>query len=606
MKTKKMLPAAIAASLLLVMFLSSGSVFSQSTILLPDSLVNEIIAETSGEIALNNEMMLGAFERNRPEREYTGLFWETEYMLEKLNEYGFSDVHVEKFESGGTQWDAVKGRLTVISPFLEKIADHDEVAAMLARNSGNADITTQLVYVPDAGDTTSYEGIDVEGKVVISEISLGSVYATAVNRYGAAGVVSCNTRYPERHPDMIVWNSVRRGRSGNEGFGFNVRYPKGMELIGRLKRGDEIIVHAEVETKQYPAKLEVVTGLIPGTDRTDQELLLIAHLFEGIAKQGGNDNYSGSVCILETGRTILELIKRGVIEPPRRSIRFLWVPEMSGTRAYIERYPEEIKKMIAGINMDMVGEDLVETRSYFHVSRTQRSMPSFFNDITQEFAELTAKMNNDAHSRESYGRFPLKITSPNGSQMPFLLNVMGYDSGSDHVILSNPDVGVPTIYFECWPDDFYHSSMDTPDKTDPTQLKRVAFIAASSIITAAKATPDDAHTFVSLTAGKGRERIASSLKDVYNTLTEANEKNLQETYETGSAAIEQAFQHEADNINTISQVAGDDKQVLENMQVAVQNLEEEKKVCLKSLQNRYKFLCEKFGIPYKGSGLTPK
>jgi aminopeptidase YwaD len=58
----------------------------------------------------------------------------------------------------------------------------------------------------------------------------------------------------------------------------------------------------------------LITRFIPGTDRAEQELLFVAHLFEGVSKQGANDNLSGAACIFETGRTILGLVKKGVIE----------------------------------------------------------------------------------------------------------------------------------------------------------------------------------------------------------------------------------------------------------------------------------------------------
>jgi len=499
----------------------------------------------------------------------------------------------------------VKGRLTVVSPFTEVIADHDAVAAALARNSGNADVTAELVYVPDGGSAKSYEGSDVAGKIVISEGGISALFRTAVNRFGAAGVVAYGTRYPERYPDMIVWNSVPAAAGGRTGFGFNIVHPKGLDLIARLKRGEKITVHAEVESKRYPAKMEVVTGLIPGTGGTDQELLLIAHLFEGISKQGANDNISGSVCILETGRTILELIRRGVIAQPRRSVRFLWVPEISGTRAYIMRYPEEIGKMIAGINMDMVGEDLVKTRSYFHVSRTFHSVPSFFNDIVQEFAELTAAMNNDAHG-ETYGRFNLKITAPGGSQMPFLLNILGYDSGSDHGVLSNGVVKVPTVYLECWPDDFYHSSMDTPDKTDPTQLKRVAFIAAASTITAAQAAPDDAPALLALVAGNSRRRTAESCAAALQLLNAATAENVLQNYKKARIIAGQAFIHEMDNVQTLTLIAEDEQAVLQSIDIEKENLRRESGAFQESLRNLCTFLCRKFGVRFAEPELSPK
>lgn len=567
---------------------------AQSTVLLPDKTVRAVIAEASGEIALHNEMMLAPFERIRPEKEYTGLFWETEYLLGKLKEYGFSDAHVEQFGASGTQWAAIKGRLMMVSPAMEKLADIEETAAMLARGSSSADVTAELVYVPNGGREESYKGSDVGGKIVISEGALSATYSMAVGRLGAAGVCSFDTRYPEMYPNMILWNSVPRTGEGKTGFAFNLYYPKGKELVARLKRGDKITVRAEVETKQFPGKSEAVTALIPGTERDEKELLAVAHLYEGYTKQGANDNYSGSVCILETGRTILELIKQGLIPQPKRSIRFLWVPEISGTRAYIRKYPGEVGKMIAGINMDMVGEDLVKTRSWFLTSLTLWSVPSFFNDVVQEFAELTVALNNNAHG-DSYGKFNLNITSPNGNQMPFAYKFMGYDTGSDNTVLSNGVVRVPTVYFECWPDDFYHASMDSPDKSDATQLKRVAFIAASSLITGASAGEPQSAAFVSLAAGKSRKRIADAEAQALRLVGTADKESLAGSYRTALFTIEGAYLHEIENIHTIALFAGENG-VHDLIKIETANLEKEKAAALGSLRSWYGSKSAQLGI----------
>jgi hypothetical protein len=423
----------------------AGSAFARKTILLKENLIWEIIAEVSGQLQVNNIMQLAPYEMNRPESEYLGNYRETDFMLNILKQYGFSDVHVEKFDSD-PQWDAVTGRLTIIGPRKEVIADHDRVAASLAKGSLSSNVETELVYVPNGGNEKSYKDIDVKGKIVISEGNVRSIFNAAVNKHGAEGAVSYEVRYPERYPDMLVWSSVKPEKDKKRGFGFQITYTKGREIIVRLKKGKKITVHAEVETKEYPAKLDVVTGLIRGTDRSEQELLLVAHLYEGVSKQGANDNHSGVVCILETGRTILELVKKGVIKQPRRSIRFLWVAHFSGSRAYIEKHPEEMERVFAGINMDMVGEHLFKTRSCFNVCRSAWARPTFFNDVVQDFAELTREMNNNGIT-PYYGKLVLQIASPSGSQLPFLLNIIGYDSGSDHMEFSNENVKIPMVFF---------------------------------------------------------------------------------------------------------------------------------------------------------------
>jgi aminopeptidase YwaD len=588
---KKIIVFLIALSLLF-----QGSAFAQKTILLKENLIWEIIAEVSGVLQHNNIMQMAPYEMNRPESEYLENFRETDFMLNILKQYGFSDVHVEKFDSD-QQWDAVRGRLTITDPRNEVIADHDRIAASLAKGSKSSNVETELVYVPNGDSAESYKDFDVKGKVVISEGNVRAIFSAAVNSHGAAGAVSYEVRYPERYPEMLVWSSVQpeKNRKEEGGFGFQITYTKGLELIAQLKKGKEITVHAEVETKEYPHKLTVVTGLIPGTDRAAQELLFVAHLFEGISKQGANDNLSGVVCILETGRTILELVKKGLIEQPRRSIRFLWVSHFTGSRAYIRKHPDEMERVFAGINMDMVGEHLFKTRSIFNLSRSAWARPSFFNDVVQDFAELTREMNNNGIT-PYYGKLALQIASPSGSQLPFLLNVIGFDSGSDHMIFSNGNVKIPIVFFNCWPDDFYHSSMDTPDKSDPTQLKRVAFIAAASAIAATSAKPEDARTFAALSAGKGRRRIADKYEYSINLLQTAELADLYTAYKKAAITIEQSYKYETRNLKTIMNIAEDDKNAISTIEIESANFNNEMKTSLKSLNEMYKYLCRQHDV----------
>jgi hypothetical protein len=57
--------------------------------------------------------------------------------------------------------------------------------------------------------------------------------------------------------------------------------------------------------------------------------------------------------------------------------------------------------------------------------------------------------------------------------------VIPFGGGSDHYILSDPTVGVPTPMLNQWPDRFYHTSEDTLDKVDPSMLARIGSLAAA-------------------------------------------------------------------------------------------------------------------------------
>jgi len=485
--------------------------------------------------------------------------------------------------------------LTVLGPRKEIIADLDRIAASLAVGSISGNVKTDLVYVPNGTDKKSYKKFKVKGKIVISEGHISSIFNAAVKNNGAAGVVSYEVRYPEKYPEMRVWSTVKPDKKNPRGFGFQISFTKGRELIARLKKGKKVIVQAAVKTKYYPHKHEVVSALIPGTDRAAQELLLVAHLYEGVAKQGANDNYSGVACTLETGRVILKLIKEGIIKQPRRSIRFLWVPEITGSRAYIKKHHKKMAKIFAGINIDQVGEHLVRSRSIFYISRSAWGIPSFLNDVVQDFAELTRDLNNE-DAIGYYGRLALQIVSPLGSQLPFLLKMYGYDSNSDHQEFSNGIVKIPMMFLLCWPEDFYHSNMDTPDKSDPTQLKRVAFISTASVIAATRAGPDDAVTFAAVSAGKGRRRIADNFEYSIQLLQTAGASALYTSYKKAVTIIKESYKYEIANLMTLKLIAEENKNANRSLKNQAANFTSEMNAALRSLHEMYKQLCDQHDI----------
>ena len=76
---------------------------------------------------------------------------------------------------------------------------------------------------------------------------------------------------------------------------------------------------------------------IPGDGSTTQEVAIGGHLYEGVIKQGANDDNSGCALTLEIGRAYIKLIKEGKLPRPKRTINFQWVPEISGTNALAQR-----------------------------------------------------------------------------------------------------------------------------------------------------------------------------------------------------------------------------------------------------------------------------
>src|SRR5262249_58933048 len=123
------------------------------------------------------------------------------------------------------------------------------------------------------------------------------------------------------------------------------------------------------------------TAVIPGRDAAAGEVLLSAHLCHQSA--GANDNASGSAAIFEAARTLRAAIAAGSLPAPRRTIRFLWAPEIAGSEAWAVRHADIVKKTIGGVHMDMVGGRLDAIHGTFHLSRTAASLPHALNAVAE-------------------------------------------------------------------------------------------------------------------------------------------------------------------------------------------------------------------------------
>jgi aminopeptidase YwaD len=546
---------------LAIVFFSSGTIFcwSEEVNLLSRKIIHTIINEVSGEIALQNETMLAPFERIRKSDEFTGQFWESSYIMQKAKEYGLEDIQLHIFPSDEPLWQAKTGTLWLLEPEKEKLADIKEIAATLAIYSKNTDVTSELVYLERARRPSDYKGKDVSGKIILTADAIQEVQRIGVKEKGALGVISYASYTPGQYIDTVGWQwgllEKSEGIEENSLFGFSISRRVGEELKNRLLTGQRVVVQAKIETIFHPGRDEVVSAVIPGQEQRDEEFVLVAHLFEGISKQGANDNNSGSACILEVGRCLTRLIKEGKINRPQRSIRFLWVPEYTGTIKYLEKYPDISKRMICGINMDMVGCNLYQNNSPFHIYRTPYSLPSYINYVAE--AMLAYAVDTNRVSIE--GRPFDTIIAPTGSRQNFMAWMEEFDSESDSDVFNIRQVHVPMVFFCNWTDDFYHSSEDIPKNSDTTQLKRAGFLGVAIALAVTNAKETDVLDIAIDAATRIRSRLALSERKAYSILSQSPKDEMAQAYKKMVNLIKQNYRVGLEGLTSCKLLARDKK-----------------------------------------------
>ena len=567
---------------------NSGAQVLDDRSVVPAGIRNPILLEYSGELAQAHVQLLSV-NRQRTVEEYTETFLETRYLEEMAIQYGLSQVQVDYFP-GRPGWIPEVGDLWMVEPVQKKLASLTMVPAALASGSGNADTEAELIYV-GAGRPEDYEGVDVAGKIVLGDASVGSVFGQAVNRLGAAGALGTGSAGVSRNDagytlDQIGWASVRPTEPGR-GFGFNHSLRQFNELRGMLERGQRVVLKARVRARTETIPMNVISAAIPGTDPSAGELMIVAHAFERPPTPGASDNNTGVAVTLEIGRTLAELIRRGELDPPRRTIRFLWVPEISGSRAFMYANPELEDRIIAAMNYDMPGEDLEETDSYLRMKMTPDSRPSYLNDLMADLLRFTDQT---------------EIRTQTGNNSPFNYRLVPFISASDHIVFLS--AGIPAMQFNHWPDNFYHSSGDTPERTDPTEMKRSGFMGAASFYYLATAGAQEAMDLAWEAAANGEKWMAEVTRQA-TRLLDVGPEEVHERRDAARNKVYGAFRRASGGVASVTDL-DDSSPVLGLIESLNENLEEVRDLNYSRLEAAYRARCAELGVgptqPRDGSG----
>jgi hypothetical protein len=267
----------------------------------------------------------------------------------------------------------------------------------------------------------------LEARLFSASAAAGTLQRLAVFERGAAGVLSYNSLRPDSYPDQISSQSVTTAPAASPdnrktGFGWSVAPRVARELSAILSRGQKVVLRSIVKAQSFPGEMEVVHATINGDGTSNQDIAVSAHLYEGYIKQGANDDNSGCAMTLEMGRAYIRLVKEGKLPPPKRTIHFIWVPEISGTNAWLNKHEDLKKRIVADLNFDMEGLRLSTSGSAWVLHRTPDTFPTYLNDLGQSVLEFVANLNRERVRYRSNGyRFTLPVTAAEWQPGPVLL-----------------------------------------------------------------------------------------------------------------------------------------------------------------------------------------
>ncbi|WP_456272465.1 DUF4910 domain-containing protein [Bacillus sp. AK031] len=407
------------------------------------------------------------------------------------------------------EWSCESAELWIEAPERKRIARFQEEEISVVQRSISTPeegLEAELVVIENAEEESSYDGLDLEGKIALVRGNQFIIHALAVEKYKCAGLIFDNlaefkpvrTRMdlPDtRQYTSYWWHHEEEVKS----FGFVVS-PRIGEELRNLAKKETVHLKASVKADLKDGHFENIEYFIPG--KKEQEILLVSHLCHPYP--GGQDNASGPGTLMEVMRTLTRLIKEGKLSQPELGIRFLMMPEMTGTAAYFQQHQDRIANTIAALNLDMVGADQTKGGGPLCIEQPPMAAPTFLDRFAYGLVEQTANNTSNFTGTSQYSTVHYVKTR--------------FSGGSDHYIISDPTIGIPCPMLIQWPDKHYHTTSDSTDHLDEHMMKLVGTVTALYSYGLANGEEEE---WVSYTL-QHMGRVSSHLNDAKEWLMKSN------------------------------------------------------------------------------------
>jgi aminopeptidase YwaD len=427
-------------------------------------------------------------------------------------------VWVEEYPNPSRSWEHTVGTVALVLNGRpdETVLSRDRERLALCINSFSTDpagVVAPLIDV-GAGRDEDYAGKALKGAVVLGDSDAAALWRKAVVAGGALGVIStalpryldadppdAAVRRPRAEWDLLQWNSIPYDEA-RKGFGFKASPRAATRLRQALRDGGAASVRITVASVFSTNPVRTLVAEIPGRLAPDERVVIAAHVQE----PGANDNASGVATGAEMAVALAKAIAAGRIPPPARTMTFLFITEISGSRQWLQSHAAAATQVKYMFSMDMTGEDVAKTGGTFLIERWPDPGAVWdrpFDPHTEwgrgnvNAATLKGDLISDTH---------LAVCERVARKSGWVVKTNPYEGGSDHTVFGT--AGIPAVLDWHFTDRYYHTNLDTPDKTSPAEMKNVAVAVGATAWLFASADAAAALEVAQVVAGAGRARLA--------------------------------------------------------------------------------------------------
>ena len=292
-------------------------------------------------------------------------FHETTDTLVRHYEEAGARAEVTSLQTGGRmgsgRWviqeaqDVRAATADIVVPVRERLLDYRDNpwhAVQWTAATPREGVTCDLVVADDLEQLKGLGPEGLRGKAVLTRSNARGLVQTLADK-GAVAVIT-DPEVPASRDALawtkFGWGAIPMSHSTARLVGLVLSHNQGARLRRLHQKQGPVTLKIRMDARAYVGTHDVVSGIVEGWGDPQDEVWAISHS----AEPGALDNASGVTVCLEIARILEELIGRGELPRPRRTIRLLSGYECYGFFAYLERV-RRLQPPLAGVCIDTVG-----------------------------------------------------------------------------------------------------------------------------------------------------------------------------------------------------------------------------------------------------------
>ncbi|HKG92081.1 MAG TPA: M28 family peptidase [Gemmatimonadaceae bacterium] len=404
---------------------------------------------------------------------------------------------IERRAMRAPAWELLDASLAIVGerePLL-RLATNLNMLAVNSYSTPDTGVVAELVDV-GRGAAADFARADVRGKIVLGEGGAGQLFAEAVQKRGAAGVLAyampAYTR-PEVNRGSIQFatippDSARRGWAMPISRGA-LDALRAALARGRAGGGRPVRVRAVARTRLFPSVERTLVAEVRGTTRPDERFVFSAHVQE----PGANDNASGVGALAEVARVLAALSSSGAARPAR-TITMLFGNEIAQTRNFLADDSARTRGVRWGLSLDMVGQDTRKTGGTFLIEKMPDPSAVWTRGDERHSEWGGSPIDKKQIVPHYFNDFLIARCLDQAAATGWVVRTNPFEGGSDHTPFLQ--FGKPGVLFWHFTDQFYHTDGDRLDKVSAETLRNVGVAALVSALTLTSADGETARGVV--------------------------------------------------------------------------------------------------------------